>query len=383
MAPPSAPAPPLHCLRLLLLAASLCALRAQPNASCATNSTPCPPPRWAPSYNMARSAMVNPNGPTPFAPNASQPWGLVSLDWNVGSTVWNASGPHAGTIEATTRANCAAIKAMHPATRCFGYHNMELSLEAIESQRSAMFPGEPNYNPAYFLRFPNGTIYNEPGGPGAQFFWNFTNPATRAFFVSSIMSVLAHPELDGTYTDDVSGLPSEHFAMVRALGLTPAQIAAHQHATSLAGAALIDAAVAAGKYVWQAFDGNDLVGRDGSLPGPTPATCLAWMRARCAPAYLAHAVLQQALPNGAVFTPAQMNASLASFLVTRGAACFWGFGWDGKPRDGENWLPEFLWDVGEPVGQCVEASAGVFTRAWSYGEARLDCNSFVGTVPAR
>lgn len=327
--------------------------------------------------------MVNPNGPTPFEPNASQPWGLYSLDWNVGSAVWNASGPHAATIEATTRANCARIKAMHPTSRCFGYHNLELSLEAIESQRSAMFPGEPNYNPEFFLRFPNGSVYNEPGGPGAQYFFNHTNPATRAFFVASVLAALAFPEMDGTYTDDVIGLPSEHNNMVRALNLSAAQIAEHQYATSLTGAALIDAAVAAGKYVWQAFDGDDKVGRDGSLPGPTPATCLAWMRARCTAAYQAHPVLQQAVPNGVTYTPAQMNASLASFLVTRPPAAFWGFGWDGKPHDGENWLPQFLWDVGEPAGQCAEASAGVFTRAWSYGEASLDCNTFVGTVPAR
>jgi hypothetical protein len=79
--------------------------------------------------------MVNPNGPAPFAPNASQPWGLVSLDWNVGSSVWNASGPHVATVEATSRANCRALRAVHPDLRCFIYHNMELALEALESQR--------------------------------------------------------------------------------------------------------------------------------------------------------------------------------------------------------------------------------------------------------
>jgi len=327
--------------------------------------------------------MVNPNGPAPFAPNASQPWGLVSLDWNVGSSVWNASGPHVATVEATSRANCRALRAVHPDLRCFIYHNMELALEALESQRSAMFPGQPNYDPALFLRFPNGTIYNEPGGPGAQYFWNFTRPATRAFFVASVMGSLAYEEVSGTYTDDVSGLPSEHFAMVRALNLSAADIAAHQLATSQAGAALIEAAIAAGKYVWQAFDGDDAVGRDAAGAGPTPTTCLPWMRARCTAEYQAHPVLQQAVPNGAAFSPAQLNASLASFLVTRPPHALWGHGWDGKPNDGVDWLPQFLWDVGEPQGSCAEVGEGVFARAWSHGEARLDCNTFVGTVPAR
>ena len=327
--------------------------------------------------------MVNPNGPTPFQPLPNHPWSLVSLDWNVGSTVWNASGPLVADVEGTTRANCRAIKAMHPTTRCFLYHNLELSLCALKSQRSAMFPGQPNYDPAYFLRYPNGTIYNEPGGPGAQFFFNHTNPATRAFFVASVMGSLAYDEVDGTYLDDVDGLPAEHMNMVRALNLSEAQIAAHQHATSLTGAALIEATVAAGKYVWQAFDGDDAVGRDAAGAGPTPSTCLPWMRTRCTPEYQTHPVLQQAVPNGAVYSQAQINASLASFLVTRPPHAFWGHGWDGKPNDQVDWMEEFLWDVGQPLGQCSEVSAGVFERPWSYGVARLDCNAFVGSVPTK
>jgi len=252
----------------------------------------------------------------------------------------------------------------------------------MESQRAAMYPDEPLYDPSYFMRYPNGTIYNEPGGPGDQFFFNHTNPATRAFFVRSVMGSLSYPEVDGTYTDDVIGLPAEHFNMVRALNLSAADIARHQYATSQTGAALVEATVAAGKYVWQAFDGDDRVGRDGSLPGPSPQTCLLWMRARCTPFYQTHPVLQQAYQNGATPTPALLNASLASFLITRGPHAFWGFGWDGKPNDQVNWLEAFNYDVGEPTGLCAEVQAGIFTRSWSYGTAMLDCNAFVGTIPA-
>lgn len=48
------------------------------------------------------------------------------------------------------------------------YHNMELALESIESQRAAMYPGEPSYNADFFLQYPNGTIYNERQTPGDQ-----------------------------------------------------------------------------------------------------------------------------------------------------------------------------------------------------------------------
>ena len=356
----------------------------QPNASCVTNGTVCPSPKWPPVYTLSQSTMVNPNGPSPFSPTQTQPWGLVSLDWNVASQVWNASGPHLARIEEVSRGGCRDIKKMFPQTRCFLYHNLELSLEAMESQRAAMYPNEPFYDPSFFLRFPNGTIYNEPGGPGDQFFWNFTNPSTRDFFVRSVMESISFPEVDGTYTDDVTGLPSEHYAMVKALNLSESDISKHQYATSQTGAALIEAAVAAGKYVWQAFDGDDRVGRDGSLPGPTPQTCLLWMRTRCQPEYLTHPVLQQAYQNGLpVPTPTLLNVSLASFLITRGPHAFWGFGWDGKPHDQVNWLPLFEYDIGEPLGTCTETGPGVFQRPWTYGNSVLDCNKFEGVVPAR
>ncbi len=46
-----------------------------------------------------------------------------------------------------------------------------------------------------------------------------------------------------------------------------------------------------------------------------------------------------------------------------------------------NWNPAFLWQVGEPQGLCYQQSATVFTRAWSYGNATVDCAAFSGTVP--
>ena len=47
---------------------------------------------------------------------------------------------------------------------------VELALESIESQRAAMYPGEPSYDPDLFLQYANGTIYNERQEPGDQYF---------------------------------------------------------------------------------------------------------------------------------------------------------------------------------------------------------------------
>ena len=76
----------------------------------------------------------------------------------------------------------------------------------------------------------------------------------------------------------------------------------------------IDAAVAAGKYVWAAFGAQD-----GVSGGPSRASCAAWMRPRCAPAW-------QALARTQAADTANFNQSLAAFLVTRGPTSFFGFG---------------------------------------------------------
>ena len=83
---------------------------------------------------------------------------------------------------------------------------MELALESIESQRAAMY--DPT-KAAYFLQYPNGTIYNERSVPGDQFFWNYSNPSAAGYFISSVLNTTLNPYVDGTFTDDVTGLPAE------------------------------------------------------------------------------------------------------------------------------------------------------------------------------
>lgn len=140
---------------------------ALPNPTCALNGTPCPVPNWAPQWNLTLSTICQPSDTTYFVPPASQPWGLISLDWSVASSIWNKNGPAKGTIEATSTYNCGLIKAVSPNTKCFIYHNMELALQAMESQRVIMYDPTKAY---MFLQYTdgngnkNGTVYNEPGG---------------------------------------------------------------------------------------------------------------------------------------------------------------------------------------------------------------------------
>ncbi len=255
---------------------------------------------------------------------------------------------------------------------------MELAIQVLESQRPAMFPGEPAYDPNLFVQWPNGTVYSvgmENHGPGIGYFWNYTNPAARAFFTKATLAALDYSEVDGTFIDDWTGIPAEHKSIITDLNLTAAEVGAFQRATSVVDEELLDALLKKGQYAWQAFTaigGGGALGKWGIGGGPNATTCAAWMRLRCTPEWQARAVTQWCDVDN-------FNQSLASFLVTRPPVAFFGFGW---PSDTTDWRPEFLWQVGTPMGVCAETAPGVFSRPWTHGAASLDCNSWEGIVPA-
>lgn len=230
-------------------------------------------------------------------------------------------------------------------------------------------PSSPEAAPRFAPRFATGTSAATAPPPRLQdqYFWNYSNPDAASYYISSVLASINYPETDGSFTDDVTGIPAEHPNAPAGTGLTPAGVAAMQLATSVANQQLIDAAVAAGKYIWAAFGDQDGVGS-----GPTAGNCAAWMSSRCTPAWQTRATTQE-------LDVANVNQSIAAFLVTRPPIGFIGFGWESDQR---NWRPEFLWQVGEPQGECFQASPTLFTRAWSYGNASLDCASFTATIPA-
>ena len=98
------------------------------------------------------------------------------------------------------------------------------------------------------------------------------------------------------------------------------------------------------------------------------------MRQRCTPAWQARATTQQ-------IDTANVNQSIASFLIVRPPIAFLGNGWESDQR---SWRSEFLWDVGapSPVGSiCAEGPANVFSRTWTHGTVLLDCNTYTATIP--
>ena len=129
--------------------------------------------------------------------------------------------------------------------------NMELALEWLESQRAVMY--DPTKTD-YFLQYHfsgasgNGTIYNEARNEGDQFFWNYLNPEAASYFVSSVTASIADDAVDGTFTDDVDGLPAEHAAAPGRMNMSDADLAALRFATQTTSQTLINTLIAAGKY---------------------------------------------------------------------------------------------------------------------------------------
>ena len=59
-----------------------------PSPSCALNGTWCPPPNWAPVWNLTMSTICQPSSADYFLPAPDKPWGLISLVWSVASNIW-------------------------------------------------------------------------------------------------------------------------------------------------------------------------------------------------------------------------------------------------------------------------------------------------------
>lgn len=348
-------------------------------ASCAVNGSVCPVPVGWTQWDLTYSTVIEPGGdlaPGYFVPPVDKPFGLISLDWSVASSIWCKDNQNESTVEATLTENCRRIKAVSPSTRCFMYHNLELVLQAFESQRAVMHdPSKADW----FVQYTDGAghklgrIYNEPGGPGDQYFWDFRNAAAADFYISSVLALTADSAVDGVFTDDYEGFPLEHAYGPLNTNMSFSEVAELQFASLAVHGRLIAALAAAGKYNWQAMGGS----YEGEYTGPgvpqDASGCAAFMRERCVPAWQDRTVMMPFYNNR------NANQSLAAFLITRGPVAFVGSGWESGVAQ---WSPVFLYAVGGPKGLCLEESPGVFSRPWTSGTVSLDCNKWVAVIPA-
>jgi hypothetical protein len=213
-----------------------------------------------------------------------------------------------------------------------------------------------------------------------------TNKAASEFFVSSVLSAVDHPAVDGTFTDDVTGLPNEHHAVTGRINMTQPQLRALQQATAAAHAKLVAGLIARGKYNWQAFFGNDVAFGDDAagVQIGRGEMCTRFMRRYCAPPMQQRALMMHANDSGID------NQTLAAFLIVRPPIAYLGWGWESDDRF---WDDRFLLQPGVPRGGCQEMNhsggggggggggSGVFWRQWSHGVARLDCGRWSADLP--
>ena len=370
--------PSLPLSRALLALGALGSASLAVSPSCMMNYFGCPlPVGWDVDWALFNSTIAMPEkggagvSDAGFEPAPGHHWGAVSLDWQVGEGTWlNSSDYKSSTCEAVSAANCARLKASGAVKRCGIYHNVELALSWIESARAVM------YDPAkagWFLQYTdgngtkNGTIYNQPRAEGDQYFIDWRNAEAAAYFVASIVNVTVAYDVDLTFTDDRDGIPVEHPDLPGILRLSPEEVAEVQFATQAAGQWLATSLAAAGKTCWDCLGGYNLGVRP--VQGPTCATT---MRALCDPAMQGRSMLMgYSGPDRA----GPLNQSLAAFLVARPPIAFFGSRWQD-----DQWDPLFNLDTGVPTSLCVEAPAGVFSRAWSRGSASLDCNAWAATL---
>lgn len=348
-----------------------------PSCALIANGTPCAPAPWAPEWSLYYSSTCYADHEQGyFVPPANESWGLVPVSWTNAQDVWRTPNPFDGTCEAAMLEGCRLVKAASPRTRCFRYNNMELAIPFLASNRAVMDAAHADWflqylDPVTGLR--NGTVYGE-NSVGA-WFWNYSQPGVSDFVVHMVLNgTLAGGDLlDGTFTDDEIGFPVEHENVPAEIGMSAAQVAEVRLAAQVASGVVIGLLHDHGKYAFQAFFNGTY---DGGNVGPAPssATCLAFMRQYCMPAFQHTISITMRLDVGS------LNQTLAAFLVVRGPNSFIGFGWASGQ---ETWRPEFKWEVGVPLGDCNESPAGVFRRPWTYGEAVLDCNTWAGTVPAQ
>ena len=361
----------------LMLSLALLARGATLSPSCMMNYQGCPlPVNWTTDWSLYNSTIAMPElsgalNNLSFAPAPGHHWGAVSLDWAVGRGTWLKPNRSASTCEATSAANCQALKASGSVKRCGIYHNVELALEWIESSRAVMFdPAKADW----FLQYTdgagrkNGTVFDQPRAEGSQYFIDYRNPAAAAYFVASIVNATVALGADLTFTDDRDGCCVEHASVPQLLRLSDAEVAALQFATQSAGQWLATSLAAAGKTCWDCLGGYNLGVR------PTAATCAPTMRALCAPQAQGRSMLMGFSGNGG--SGADLNQTIAAFLVSRPAIAFLGSRWQDA-----SWSPLFNMDVGEPVGLCQEGPVGVFTRQWTRGQAALDCNAWAARLP--
>jgi hypothetical protein len=223
----------------------------------------------------------------------------------------------------------------------------------------------------------NGTRFGNNALNDGQFFWDFRNTDVQDYWAKEVClaGALKSDDVDGMFTDDTGGYGQEHGAVQSAVQLSDNEIVELQTGTQQAWTKALALVTKAKKYFPQAYRTTPPFVFNTTTAGI--ASCSTWMRHQCA---VPHNESTQVFPQVTVAQTAQMT--IAAFLVARGP-----FSYLGAPmtliNEGDWSDPLYRLhrlDTGKPVGDCTEASPGVFSRMWSGGRATVDCTTTTATL---
>jgi hypothetical protein len=142
--------------------------------------------------------------------------------------------------------------------RCGIYHNMELALEWLESERAVM--DDAHIKQGWFLTYPNGTVFDTKQHVAtstvqmSQYIIDWRNADAADYFVGAIVNSTFLPGVDATFTDDLPGCPSE--SLLPPPQISNASLAALRRATQQAEMSLASALAISGKFCWDCVGGE-------------------------------------------------------------------------------------------------------------------------------
>lgn len=342
---------------------------------------------------------------------ASQ-WNLVDIDWNSDRVDW--SKPQPMDCEENMLANLAAIKAVNPTGITWLYRNGIKALPWFTSVRQLLedrsqwglfMPYAGCLQNGQYVCGPNATqnLYHDfeqaPRGDCGlgvdcgEYVFNHRNASLRDFLLGDYFfgnTSAGNPLVQGFYVDDgwSSSGPSEMDPNATvAMGMNASDIQAMIAAWEANQQAWRDALVAAGRFEWFLFLGGQQTAPGWSQTDPA-STCLPFMRQFCGAnsstqtGYLFFGYSR--VTHSQAWPLPYPDQDLAAFMLVRGKAAAFGYGWTGCADATHPFTKPANLDVdyGEPLGFCEETGAGtgVFTREYTKSTFSLDCNSFTANI---
>jgi len=407
-------------------------------------STPVPDhlvmPPFPPTYNLSKSTMIQTCANSESdSLDYLREWGIVSYDWSNLNGIWHNDRPMDSDVKLVDQATLAAKAA--PDTQIWIYRNLVIAYAEFKQIREKL--EDPQYH-SWFLPFAANasaprcdkaghcsdlfhTPSQRPGGdcgsvPCGWYVFDHRNQSLRSWLVDDLMLGarygLGNASVSGFYLDDwwTADGPTEVNNFFPGTGLPHrgVEIAELRSNWSVTVWEAQKQIAAAGGYTWNnvncQLDSNPGYGgapvdcvacgltksegyphADANASTPLkPQTvtqarqqCAAWLRVACS----SGSVIPR-IPfllsftrndNHSQFPLPSPTQDIATFLLVRGPYAWLGYGWLGCIDTYER-PPELGLDVGEPTGQCEEASPGVFTRKWSKATVAMDCNTWEGSI---